>query len=41
MLNQLKLLCLLLLMVFSVSGCGVLSAALAAGASYGIYQATR
>jgi len=41
MFGSIKILCLLLLTVMSLSGCAVLGTALAAGASYAIYQATR
>lgn len=41
MINHIKVVCLLLLMVMSFSGCSLLRVALSAGAAYGIYQATK
>jgi len=39
--KNIKLICLLLLSVFGMSGCGLLKTAISAGIGYGIYQATK
>jgi len=41
MINRIKVACLLVLTVLTVSGCSMLNTALSAAAAYGIYQATR
>jgi hypothetical protein len=41
MFNRVKVLCLLVLTVLSVSGCSLLNTAISAAAAYGIYQVTK